>query len=119
MSEMQHERIKTLCDSLRFLTVPAVYANLADAAAQEKISYVDYLEAILKSEHDLRQGRSRQTMARRPVFHPSRRWMIMISILPQEHQDRDCLNFPVWPSCTGRKISSFLGQAEQARPTLR
>ena len=68
MSEMQHERIKTLCDSLHFLAVPEVYANLADVAAQEKSSYVDYLEAVLRSEHDLRQGRSRQTMARLAGF---------------------------------------------------
>jgi DNA replication protein DnaC len=37
-------------------------------AAQEKSSYVDYLEAVLRSEHDLRQGRSRQTMARLAGF---------------------------------------------------
>jgi DNA replication protein DnaC len=68
MSEMQHERIKTLCDSLHFLAVPKVYVNLADVAAQEKSSFVDYLEAVLRSEHDLRQGRSRQTMARLAGF---------------------------------------------------
>lgn len=68
MSEMQHERIQTLCTSLKLQAVADVYANLADVAAQAKSSYVDYLEAVIKSEYDLRQGRSRQTMARLAGF---------------------------------------------------
>ncbi len=63
-----HERIKTLCESLKLQAVSDVYGNLADVAAQEKSSYVDYLEVVIRSEHETRQGRSRQTMARLTGF---------------------------------------------------
>ena len=68
MSDLQHERIKTLCEQLKFHAVVDVYANLADSAVQEESSYVNYLEQVLKAEHHLRQTRSRQTMARLAGF---------------------------------------------------
>ena len=68
MSDLQHERIKTLCEQLKFHAVADVYANLAESAVQEETSYVDYLEQVLKAEHHLRQTRSRQTMARLAGF---------------------------------------------------
>jgi DNA replication protein DnaC len=68
MSDLQHERIKTLCEHLKFHAVTDAYANLAEAAVQEQRSYVDYLEQVLKAEYDLRQTRSRQTLAKLAGF---------------------------------------------------
>jgi DNA replication protein DnaC len=48
--------------------VTDAYANLAEAAVQEQRSYVDYLEQVLKAEYDLRQTRSRQTLAKLAGF---------------------------------------------------
>lgn len=68
MSDIQHQRMVTLCDDLKFLSVADVYTDLADAAAKQESSYIDYLEQVLKAENDVRQGRSRHTMAKLAGF---------------------------------------------------
>jgi DNA replication protein DnaC len=68
MSELQHERIKGLCEHLKFHAVADAYANLAESAVQAESSYVDYLEQVLKAEYQLRQARSRQTLAKLAGF---------------------------------------------------
>src|SRR4051794_4649451 len=65
---VHHERIVSLCDDLKFLAVADVYADLADVAAKQESSYIEYLEQVLKAENDLRQGRSRHTMAKLAGF---------------------------------------------------
>jgi DNA replication protein DnaC len=68
MNELQHERIISLCEHLKFNAVADIYANMAETAVQEEISYIDYLEQVLKAEYDLRQTRSRQTLAKLAGF---------------------------------------------------
>lgn len=68
MNELQHERMISLCEHLKFNAVADIYANLAETAVQEEISYIDYLEQVLKAEYDLRQTRSRQTLAKLAGF---------------------------------------------------
>jgi DNA replication protein DnaC len=68
MSELQHERIMSLCGHLKFNAVADVYTNLAETAVQEEASYIDYLEQVLRAEYDLRQTRSRQTLAKLAGF---------------------------------------------------
>src|SRR5690242_6384314 len=68
MSGVLHERIVTLCDELKFQAVADVYADLADVAAKQESSYIEYLERVLKAENELRQGRSRHTMAKMAGF---------------------------------------------------
>jgi DNA replication protein DnaC len=68
MSTIQHERIRTLCEQLKCQAVADIYADLADSAVRGELSYIDYLEQVLKAEHDLRQGRSRHTMAKLAGF---------------------------------------------------
>jgi DNA replication protein DnaC len=68
MSGIQHQRIVALCDDLKFQAVADVYADLADVAAKQESSYIEYLEQVLKAENELRQGRSRHTMAKLAGF---------------------------------------------------
>jgi len=68
MSSLQHERIRSLCEQLKFHAIAEVYADLADTAVREESSYIDYLEQVLKAEDDVRQARSRQTLAKLAGF---------------------------------------------------
>lgn len=47
---VQHQRILALCDDLKFQAVADVYADLADVAAKQESSYIDFLEHVLKAE---------------------------------------------------------------------
>jgi len=64
----QHERLTVLCEQLKFHAVGEVYPDLADTAAKKEASYIDYLEEILKAEYEVRQGRSRHTLAKMAGF---------------------------------------------------
>jgi DNA replication protein DnaC len=64
----QHERIQTLCEQLKVQAIQGCYADLAETAATNETSYIDYLEEILKTEHAMRQGRSRHTLAKLAGF---------------------------------------------------
>lgn len=64
----QHERLIALCEQLKFHAVGEVYPDLADTAAKKEASYIDYLEEILKAEYEVRQGRSRHTLAKMAGF---------------------------------------------------
>lgn len=64
----QHERIQTLCDQLKLQAIQGCYADLAETAATNETSFIDYLEEILKAENTMRQGRSRHTLAKLAGF---------------------------------------------------
>lgn len=64
MSELRRERIARLCEQLRLVAVTSQYASLADEAVQRKASLAEYLEAMLRSELDVRQSRSRHTLTK-------------------------------------------------------
>jgi DNA replication protein DnaC len=68
MSGVQHQRIVALCEALKFQAVADIYSDLAEVAAKQETSYIEYLEQILKAESDLRQGRSRHTLAKLAGF---------------------------------------------------
>lgn len=68
MTALQHERIRQLCDDLKLGAVIDQYANLADEAARNGKSLIDYLEQVLKSEQALRKERSRQTLVKMAGF---------------------------------------------------
>ena len=50
------------------MTVPGQYASLADEAVQREASLAEYLEDVLRTELDVRQGRSRHTLAKLAGF---------------------------------------------------
>lgn len=117
MSEIQHERIKTFCDSLKILAVPEVYSNLADVAAQAKSSYVDYLEAVLgvnticaKAGH----GKPWHDLAGFPSIKTLDDYDFNFATgAPRQR----CWRFRSWHSCIVRRTSSFSDPAGQGRRT--
>lgn len=68
MSGLVHERIARLCEQLRLVAVAEQYASLADEAARREASLAEYLGDVLRAELDIRQGRSRHTLARLAGF---------------------------------------------------
>lgn len=67
---MQHEHIVEACDYLGLHTLPQVYSTFAQQAAEQGISYTDFLASLLKQEVEGRQWR-RQTMLSRMAAFPA------------------------------------------------
>lgn len=65
---VQSERLTSLCQDLNLLTVAEQYAPLAQEAARQDSSFVDYLEHVLKAETNARQLRSRTMLLRTAGF---------------------------------------------------
>jgi len=65
---LQHERIRVLCEELRLAAVVERYPEVAQSAADEQKSFADFLEQILSAERQTRQGRTRSTMTRLAGF---------------------------------------------------
>ena len=65
---LQHERIRGLCEELRLAAVVERYPELAQSAADEQKSFAEFLEQILLAERQRRQGRTRSTMTRLAGF---------------------------------------------------
>lgn len=61
-------RIDALCAELSLTAVANHYANLADEAAKEKRSYIDFLEQVLGEEAALRAARSREMLNKLATF---------------------------------------------------
>ena len=64
----QHERLQSLCQSLRLIAVGQNYADLAQVAVKEESSYPDFLEKILNTEMAVRQSRSQMMLTRMAGF---------------------------------------------------
>jgi DNA replication protein DnaC len=62
------ERLDQLCEDLSLSAVGSSYATLADEAAKKDRSFLDYLEAVLQAEAQLRAERSRQMMVKLATF---------------------------------------------------
>ncbi len=62
------ERLDHLCQALSLSAVAHHYATLADEAAKKKLSFLDYLAAVLGAEHQLRQERSREMLIKLATF---------------------------------------------------
>ncbi len=65
---LQHERIDSYCQHLKLDGLMQRYRALAAEAAGNDWSFLDYLEQALRSESDVRQVRSRQTLVRMAGF---------------------------------------------------
>jgi DNA replication protein DnaC len=61
---LQDERIRTACDTLALGAVAEHYPGLAQTAADEDASYIDFLERCLKVEQDERRSRSQAMLTR-------------------------------------------------------
>lgn len=65
---LQHERIDAYCQGLKLDGLMQHYRALAAQALGQDWSFLDYLEQVLRSENDIRQVRSRQTLVRMAGF---------------------------------------------------
>lgn len=59
---LQHDRIRVLCASLKLDQVASAWPALAARAAEQDASLADFLEQLLSSEQDARHERTRQTL---------------------------------------------------------
>lgn len=65
---LQHERVISLCQQLNLIALPDTYSVQAQEAATKKLSYTDFLEAVLQSEVKTKMTRSRSVLARTAGF---------------------------------------------------
>ena len=65
---IQHERIRELCRMLNLSTIGEQYSSYAQDAVEQKHSYSDFLETLLRLEQQARLGRSRLVMTRMAGF---------------------------------------------------
>lgn len=59
---IQIQRLEYLCEQLGLHGVASCYSNLAQVAANEEMSYVDFLEKLLSEENSIRKFKSREMM---------------------------------------------------------
>lgn len=64
----QCKKINNLCESLNLSGVLSSYDNIAQAAAKNQITYIDYLEQILSEESQYRTVRSRHMLQKTAGF---------------------------------------------------
>jgi len=65
---MQSERIQALCERLGLNGIITSYSNIAQAAANEKQSYADFLEKILEEEDSIRKTNGKKMLLRMASF---------------------------------------------------
>lgn len=59
---LQHERIRHLCTTLKLEKIAADWPGLAARAVEQDATLADFLEELLVSEHDARNERIRTTL---------------------------------------------------------
>ena len=59
---LQHERIRQLCTTLKLEKIAADWPGLAARAAEQDATLADFLETLLVGEHDARNERIRTTL---------------------------------------------------------
>src|SRR5690242_2098395 len=64
VNDLQHQRLAELSRELRLSAVPDLYSVIAQSAAAKSASYADFLEEMLRAEHDARRARAREMFAR-------------------------------------------------------
>lgn len=57
---IQHERLVELCNQLRLSGIAAQYTALAQKAAENQISFIDFVEELLVAERESRRARARE-----------------------------------------------------------
>ncbi len=65
---LQHERLRSLCEALNLPFVAQGYASAAQTAAEQGTAYSDFLESLLKAEAAGRQVRKQSMMTRLAGF---------------------------------------------------
>lgn len=65
---MQHERVRNLCEKMGLLAIASEYAGLCQEAAKNESAYSDLVENLLLTEWKQRQGRSRSMLTRMAGF---------------------------------------------------
>lgn len=65
---VQDERIRTVCESLALGAIGEHYPALAEQAAKQDSSYVDFLEQCLLSEQEERRRRSQSVLTKLAAF---------------------------------------------------
>lgn len=65
---LQQQRIEALCEQLKLQALGGDAATLADQLAGDDTTLLDFLEAALRRELDVRQSRSRHTLAKLAGF---------------------------------------------------
>jgi len=68
---LQDDRIVGLCAALQLDQVATTYGAIAQAAANESVSFSDFLERLLKAELDARHERARQTLLKLADLPPT------------------------------------------------
>ena len=74
---VQDERIQTVCDSLSLGAIGELYPALAEQAAKQESSYVDFLEQCLLSEQEERRRRSKSVLNKLTSFPMPGQWMVL------------------------------------------
>lgn len=59
---LQHDRIRALCSTLKLDKIAADWPALASRAVERDATLADFLEQLLVSEHEARHERTRQTL---------------------------------------------------------
>ena len=68
MSLLEQDQVEHLCEALKLQAVADQYIDLAQRAANEETSYIQFLAQILKAEQSARLACSRQTMVKMAGF---------------------------------------------------
>lgn len=68
MTTMQIQRVECLCEQLELNGIANVYASLAQSAATNELSYIDFLEQLLEEENQIRKFKGRQMMLKTAGF---------------------------------------------------
>lgn len=66
--DSQHQRIHECCQQLKLDSVTQAYPLLATQAVSKQMSFVDFLESVLKAELAMRQQRSRTMLSKMAGF---------------------------------------------------
>jgi DNA replication protein DnaC len=61
---IQHQRLIDLCHELRLSGIAAQYNALAQKAAEQHLSFTDFVEELLTAERESRRARARELFAR-------------------------------------------------------
>jgi DNA replication protein DnaC len=61
---IQHQRLIDLCHELRLSGIAAQYTSLVQKAAEQHISFTDFVEELLTAERESRRARARELFAR-------------------------------------------------------
>ncbi len=119
MSELSHERLAHLCESLNLPGVLDGYAALAAEASEKGHSFVEFLEGVLRSEREARRARSSLALVQQAGFPAARRWRSTTSPSRRRPRSGRTRSLRRWRLFRARKTCCCWGLPALARRTLR